>query len=98
MSIRSTLLSSLAAISVMAGASGALAQTVAATQVITPDERSALSPGLHDAGQAAHGMALENTVAPPPGFFDPDALWSIPQTREEQRAYQERMRTNPPKY
>ena len=94
MNIRSTLLSSLTALSLMAGATGALAQA----QVITPDARSTLSPGLHDAGQATWGMRLEHAVAPPPGFFDAGSLWAVPQSQAEAQAYAERMKTNPPRY
>lgn len=72
MTLRSPLLSSVAALSLMLTAAPALAQI----QTLVPDARTTLSPGLHDAGEAASGMALEYTVAPPPGFFDPDALFA----------------------
>ncbi len=73
MNVRAILLSSVAALAVTLGAGAASAQS---GQVIQPDARSALSPGLHDAGQAASNMALEYSLAPPPGFFEPDALFS----------------------
>lgn len=44
-------------------------------QVIEADERTALSGGLHDAGQAAWNMRLTHTSEPPEGFFDPEALF-----------------------
>ncbi len=72
-----------------------LAAGVAAAQ--TADPRDTLSPGLHDAGQAASGMVLEHTVPPPPGFFDPEALIALP-TPEEEEAFMARMRANPPRY
>ncbi len=72
-----------------------LAAGVAAAQ--TADPRDTLSPGLHDAGQAASGMVLEYAVPPPPGFFDPEALIALP-TPEEEEAFFARMRTNPPRY
>jgi hypothetical protein len=72
-----------------------LAAGVAAAQ--TADPRDTLSPGLHDAGQAASGMVLEYAVPPPPGFFDPEALIALP-TPEEEEAFFARMRANPPRY
>ncbi|AQR61160.1 hypothetical protein BZG35_05445 [Brevundimonas sp. LM2] len=74
MTIRRPLLSSVAALGLVLAAVPALAQT----QVLVPDARTTLSPGLHDAGQAASGLALEHAVAPPPGFFDPEALFAPP--------------------
>lgn len=102
MSVRKLLLSSVAAASVALGAAPVLAQNAtqpqAQAQGFQPDARSQLSPGLHDAGQQGRGMALEHNVPPPPGFFDPDALFAVPQTREEQEAFAARMRENPPRY
>ncbi|WP_421729471.1 LVIVD repeat-containing protein [Brevundimonas sp.] len=72
MIVRTLLLSSVAAMSVMLGAASASAQT----QVLVPDARSTLSPGLRDAGQAASNLTLEYSVAPAPGFFDPEALFA----------------------
>ncbi|RZJ02640.1 MAG: hypothetical protein EON89_14535 [Brevundimonas sp.] len=97
MNVRSTLLSTVAALGVLMSAGLASAQAPAA-QVITADGRSALSGGLHDAGQLATNMVLEHSVQPAPGFFDPEALWGPPQTPAEAEAFQARMRDNPPKY
>jgi len=97
MNVRSTLLSTVAALGVLMSAGLASAQAPAA-QVITADARSALSGGLHDAGQLATNMVLEHSVQPAPGFFDPEALWGPPQTPAEAEAFQARMRDNPPKY
>ena len=73
MNIRATLLSSVAALGLALAATAASAQ---AGQTIQPDARSSLSAGLHDAGQAASNLTLEYSVAPPPGFFDPEALFA----------------------
>ena len=94
MKLHRTLLSTAAALGVLLGAAGAQAQT----QTIAPDARSALSPGLRDAGEAASNMALEYSVAPAPGFFDPEALFAPPTTQAEAEAFQARMRDNPPRY
>lgn len=80
MTVRRLLLSSVAALAVGFSAAAAAAQT---GQVITPDARSTLSPGLHDAGQAASGLRLDHAVPPPPGFFDPEALFAPPPPRPE---------------
>ncbi|NJC42550.1 hypothetical protein GGQ87_002845 [Brevundimonas alba] len=85
MNIRSLLLSSAAAATVLFGAVAAQAQSPA----VGPDARSALSAGLRDAGQAASGLTLEYSVAPAPGFFDPDSLWGPP-TAEEAAAMRAR--------
>jgi len=85
MIVRNALLSSAAALSLMLSAVSvptlALAQSPVAT--IAPDARSALTPGLHNAGEAASHLTLESTVAPPPGFFDPEALFAPPPPRPE---------------
>jgi len=94
MTVRSTLLSTVAALGVLLGAAAAAAQT----QTIPSDERSALSPGLHDAGLAIRGMALEHALPPPPGFFAEEALFAVPQTEAEFQAFAQRMQTNPPRY
>jgi hypothetical protein len=78
MIIRSLLLGSAAAASLLFGAMPALAQSPA----VGVDARSTLSPGLRDAGQAASNLTLEYSVAPPPGFFDPDSLWGPPSPEE----------------
>lgn len=96
MNVRSTLLSSVAALGVLIGAAAASAQTP--VQVLVPDARSTLSVGLRDAGQVASGLVLESTTAPPPGFFDPEALFAPPQTQAEAQEFMRRMREDPPKY
>lgn len=96
MNVRSTLLSTVAALGVLMGAGLAPAQAQApAAQVITADARSALTGGLRDAGQLASGMALEYSVEPAPGFFDPEALFAPPTNQAEAEAFQARMRNNP---
>ena len=84
MNIRSLLLSSAAAASVLLGAAAVQAQAPAPGQSppVGADVRSTLSPGLHDAGQAASNLTLEHSVRPAPGFFDPEAIFAPP-TREE---------------
>jgi len=89
--VRSTLLSTVAVMSVLLGAAGAQAQT----QIIAPDARTVLSAGLRDAGELASGMVLEHSVAPPPGFFDPEALFAPPMNQAEAEAFMARMRDNP---
>lgn len=98
MFIRCTLLSSVAALGLLAGAAQAQQTPQAQSPVVASDARSALSPGLHDAGQAASGLQLEYAVPPPPGFFDQDALFSPPRNAAEAQAMQERNRANPPRY
>ncbi len=90
MFVRKALYSSAAAVAVLLGATSVMAQV----QEIPVDARSTLAPGIHDAAQAAQGMELEYAVTPPPGFFDPDAIFAPPTTREEAEA----MRANPPRY
>lgn len=90
MFVRKALYSSVAAMAVLLGATVASAQV----QTIPSDERTTLAPGIYDAGEASSGLALEHTLAPPPGFFDPDAIFAPPTTREEAEAY----RNNPPRY
>jgi hypothetical protein len=41
---------------------------------------------------------VEYSIAPPPGFFDPEALWAPPQSREEAEAINARNRENPPRF
>ena len=90
MFVRKALYSSAAAMAVLLGATVASAQV----QAIPADERTELTAGIYDAGEASSGLALEHSVAPPPGFFDPDAIFAPPTTREEAEA----MRANPPRY
>ena len=78
MILRRVLLSSVAALTLAVGAVGAQAQTPA----VGPDARTTLSPGLRDAGEAASNLTLEYSVAPPPGFFDPEALFAPPPRRD----------------
>jgi len=58
---------------------GEIAQTASSNQKslsVAQDPRAGLAPGLYDAGVASWNMELASTLASPPGFFDPDALWS----------------------
>ncbi len=90
MNIRSLLLSSAAAASVLLGAAAVQAQ--AAEGQVPPvgsDVRSTLSPGLHDAGQAISNLTLEHSVQPAPGFFDREAIFAPP-TQEEWEAMRAR--------
>lgn len=101
MIMRRLLLSTACAVSTLCVAAPAFAQ---AHQARAPrpttavEARTELSPGLRDAGEAERGMALEYSVAPPPGFFDPEALFTVPQTEAEVQALMARWRTNPPRY
>lgn len=97
MNVRSTLLSTVAVLGVLMTAGVASAQAPA-VQVIPTDARSALTGGLHDAGQLATNLVLEHSVRPAPGFFDAEALWGPPQNQAEAEAAQARNRENPPKY
>lgn len=100
MTVRRPLLSSVAAVCLFMGAGTSVAQApvAASPQTIQADARSALTGGLRDAGETASGLLLEYAVAPPPGFFDPEALMPLPSTEEEARALAARMRDNPPRY
>ena len=99
MNVRNTLLLSVAAVGVLLAAPGVQAQVRApAAQAIAADVRSTLSAGLRDAGQAASGLALEYSVAPAPGFFDPEAVFAPPTTQAEAEAFAARMRDNPPRF
>ncbi len=98
MNVRSTLLSTVAALGLVLGASAAAAQSTGPggdAQVIRPDGRSTLSAGLTDAGQLASGMALEHSLGMAPGFADPDIGFSPPTSREEGEAMMARARGNP---
>ncbi|WP_439477717.1 LVIVD repeat-containing protein [Brevundimonas sp.] len=97
MNVRSTLLSTVAVLGVLLGASAAAAQSTGpgAAQVIRADGRSTLSPGLADAGQLASGMALEHSVGMAPGFADPDIGFSPPTSQAEGEAMTARARGNP---
>jgi hypothetical protein len=100
MTIRRPLLSSAAALCLLMGAGVAAAQApvAASPQTIQADARSTLTSGLRNAGETASGLALEHALAPPPGFFDPEALVPLPGNEEEARAFAARMRDNPPRY
>ncbi len=80
MTFRLTLLSSAAALCVAAASASAQQP-----RQFEPDERTDLSGGLMDAEQAVSGLELVHSVAPPPGFFDPEALFA-PQPRDEAEA------------
>lgn len=97
MNVRSTLLSTVAALGLVLGASAAAAQSAGPgdAQVIQPDGRSTLSAGLADAGQLASGMVLEHSLGMAPGFADPDIGFSPPTSREEGEAMMARARGNP---
>ena len=97
MNVRSTLLSTVAVLGVLLGASAAVAQSPGPgdAQVIRADGRSSLSAGLADAGQLASGMVLEHAVGMAPGFADPDIGFSPPTSREEGEAMMARARGNP---
>ncbi|KAA5805074.1 hypothetical protein F1654_03530 [Alkalicaulis satelles] len=85
MRIRTALASS-AAVIALALAGAAHAQQ---PRSFEPDVRTHLGAGLHDAEQAAWNLELEHAIAPPPGFFDPDALFSPRRFMEETRAAEE---------
>lgn len=65
----------------LSSVTGILLATAAAAQ--TADPRSSLSPGLRDAGRAASGLELEHSLEPPPGFFDPEAIFAPPVRRPQ---------------
>src|SRR5690606_34860409 len=66
-----------------------------AVQQIQTDARSALSPGLRDAGVSALGIELEHSLPMAPGFADPDIGFSPPTSREEGEALGARIQNNP---
>jgi len=57
-------------------AAGVLAPAHAQLQVVEADERSTLSPGLQDAGEASWNMELVHALPKPEGFFDPEAMFN----------------------
>jgi hypothetical protein len=96
MFVRKTLLSSAAALAVLAAAAGAQAQQAEPHRpVVAADERSSLSAGILDAGQAAKGLALESATPPPPGFFDPAMIFAPPTTQAEGQALNARIQASP---
>ena len=96
MNVRSTLLSTVAVLGILLGANAAAAQSGPGdAQVIRADGRTALSPGLADAGQLASGMMLEHSVGMAPGFADPDIGFSPPTSQAEGEALMARANGNP---
>lgn len=97
MTVRSSLLSTVAVIGMLLGAGAAAAQAPGGggAQVIQADGRSTLSAGLTDAGQFASGLALEHAIGMAPGFADPNIGFSPPISREEGEAMMARARGNP---
>ena len=95
MNVRRLLLSSVAALGLLTGATHAAAQSRDMPLAAPTDERTTLSPGLHDAGQAVRGMELLYAVEPPPGFYDPERVFTPPLNAEEGQAMQARARGNP---
>lgn len=89
MTARRTLLSTVAALGVLLGATSAMAQQASgggAVQVITTDVRSTLSGGYADAGQAVLGMELVSHTPHAPGFGTDQTMFSPPKTDEERAA------------
>lgn len=97
MTVRSSLLTTVAVFGVLLGAGTAAAQAPGGggAQVIPVDGRSSLSAGMADAGQLASGMVLEHSVGMAPGFADPDIGFSPPTSREEGEAMMARANGNP---
>ncbi len=95
MFVRKTLLSSVAALAMLGCAAAAQAQAGPTLQTIGADVRTTLSPGIFDAGTAISGMALEHAVPPPPGFFDPEMIFTPPTTQAEAQALSARMQASP---
>lgn len=97
MTVRSSLLTTVAVFGVLLGAGTAAAQAPGGggAQVIQADGRSSLSAGMADAGQLASGMVLEHSVGMAPGFADPDIGFSPPTSREEGEAMMARANGNP---
>lgn len=89
MTVRRTLLSTVAALGVLMGATAAMAQQSSSggsVQVIAADARSTLSAGYADAGQAAEGMELVSHTPHAPGFGTDQTMFSPPRSREEGEA------------
>jgi hypothetical protein len=99
MFVRNALLSSAAALAVLAASTVVQAQNAPVQPPsVRVDERATLSPGIADAGQAASGMVLEHAMRAPPGFYDPETIFTVPQTQEEANAMMERMRSDPNRF
>ena len=95
MNVRRLLLSSVAALGVLTAAGQAAAQSRDMPMTAPVDERSSLTPGLHDAGQAIRGLELLHALEPAPGFYDPARVFSPPRNEAEGRAMAEQARGNP---
>ena len=98
MTVRRTLLSSVAALGLLLGATAAVAQQSSAggaVQVIEADARSGLSAGFDDAGQAAVGMGLVSHTPHAPGFGTSETMFSPPTTDEERAAMRAAAEGNP---
>ncbi|CAN5338206.1 hypothetical protein BH09PSE1_BH09PSE1_24340 [soil metagenome] len=99
MTVRRTLLSSVAFLGLLlGGATAALAQQSSAggaVQVIAPDARSTLSAGYDNAGIATEGMELEHHLPHAPGFGSAETMFSPPHTDAERAAMTERFKANP---
>jgi hypothetical protein len=98
MTVRRTLLSSVAALGILLGATAAVAQQSSGPgdlQVITADARSSLSAGYEDAGQAAVGLALVSHTPHAPGFGTSETMFSPPRNAEEGAALRASAEGNP---
>lgn len=92
MFLRKLLFSSVAAFAVIASAASVQAQT---SGHVPRDERSGLGAGMLDAPHAERGLALESSVAPPPGFYDPSRLFAPPTNDAEMAALRATAEANP---
>lgn len=95
MNMRRLLLSSVAALGVLTAATHAAAQSSDMPMTAPVDERSALTPGVQDAGQAIRGLELLHALPPAPGFSDPDHGFAPPRNEAEGQAMMQRARGNP---
>lgn len=98
MTVRRTLLSSVAALGLLLGATAAAAQQSSAgatVQVIGTDARSSLSAGYDDAGQAAVGLSLVSHTPHAPGFGTRDTMFTPPRNAEEGAAMRAAREGNP---
>lgn len=89
--------SSFAALAVLCGAVAAQAQEGQGYSQVSPraDVRTTLGAGVLDAEQAASGLTLTHSIAPPPGFFDPSRNFSPPTNDEEMAALRAQAEANP---
>ncbi|WP_298162542.1 hypothetical protein [Brevundimonas sp.] len=98
MTVRRTLLSSVAALGLLLGATAAAAQQSSAggsVQVIGTDARSSLSAGYDDAGLAAVGLSLVSHTPHAPGFGTRETMFSPPRNAEEGAAMRAAREGNP---